>query len=87
MENRDWVGCALIAADPEVMHGEPVFKGTRLPAETITDNVDAYIELQGQSLEQAIASTLESFPDIPGGAEAIRMVLAYREQHEHQLQP
>ena len=86
METQDWLDCPLISSDPEIVHGEPVFKGTRLPVETITDNVDAYMELQGQSLDQAIASTLESFPDAPGGAEAIRTVLAYRDIHEHQLQ-
>ena len=86
MDTQDWLGCPLISSDPEIVHGEPVFKGTRLPVETITDNVDAYVELQGQSLDEAIASTLESFPDTPGGAKAIRTVLAYREIHEHQLQ-
>jgi uncharacterized protein (DUF433 family) len=86
MEPQDWLACPLISSDPEIVHGEPVFKGTRLPVETITDNVDAYMELQGQSLDQAIASTLESFPDTPGGAEAIRAVLTYRDIHQHQLQ-
>ena len=86
MKSEDWLGCPLISCDPDIVHGEPVFKGTRLPAETITDNVDAYMELYGQSLDQAIASTMESFPDTPGGADTIRAVLAYRDIHEHQLQ-
>jgi uncharacterized protein (DUF433 family) len=85
METQDWLGCPLVSSDPDIVHGEPVFTGTRLPAETVTDNVDAYMELHGQSLDQAIASTLESFPDTPGGADAIRAVLAYRDIHERQL--
>ena len=86
METQDWLGGPLISSDPEIVHGEAVFKGTRLPVETITDNVDAYMELYGQSLDQAIASTLEGFPDTPGGTDAIRAVLAYRDIHERQLQ-
>jgi uncharacterized protein (DUF433 family) len=87
MEAQDWKDCPLVSIDADIVHGEPVFKGTRLPVEIATDEVYAYMELRGQSEEEAIASALDSFPTTPGGAAAIRAVLAYREAHEHQLQP
>ena len=76
-----------MSVDADVVHGEPVFKGTRLPVEIVTDEVYAYMELRGQCEDEAIASALESFPTTPGGVAAIREVLAYREAHERQLQP
>jgi uncharacterized protein (DUF433 family) len=87
MEAHDWQGCSLVSIDPEIVHGELVFKGTRLPVEIVTNEVYAYMELCGQSEDEAIASALESFPTTPGGAAAIREVLGYREAHEHQMQP
>ena len=45
----------LITRDPEVMHGTPVFRGTRVPAQTLFD----YIE-NGESLDEF----LEGFPTI-----------------------
>jgi uncharacterized protein (DUF433 family) len=44
-----------IARDPEVMHGTPVFRGTRVPVQTLFD----YLE-NGESL----ADFLEGFPTI-----------------------
>ncbi len=85
MEDSIWNDCPWIHSDPEIVHGEPVFKGTRLPASTIVDNIDAYMD-EGLSLEEAIAETLESFPTVPNGADGIRAVLAHRDAHEHQLQ-
>jgi uncharacterized protein (DUF433 family) len=82
----DWSDCPLIEVDPEKVHGEPVFVGTRLPADTIVDNVDAFLD-EGLTLDQAITETLESFPSTPGGADGIRAVLAYRAAHEPQHQP
>ncbi len=87
MEGKDWSGCRLVSIDADVVHGEPVFKGTRLPVEIVTDEVYAYMELRAQSEEEAIASAIENFPTTPGGAASLREVLAYREAHEHQLQP
>ena len=84
--NMDWSGCSLISIDEEVVHGEPVFAGTRLPAATIVDNIDAYLD-EGLSLDDAIAETLESFPTVPNGPDGIRTLLEYRAAHEHQLQP
>jgi len=44
-----------ITRDPELMHGTPVFRGTRVPVQTMFD----YIE-NGESLEEF----LEGFPTI-----------------------
>jgi hypothetical protein len=87
MDAQDWKDCPLVSIDADVVHSEPVFKGTRLPVEIVTHEVYAYLELRGQSEEDAIASALDSFPTTPKGATAIREVLAHREAHEHQLQP
>lgn len=87
MEAKDfWKDCELVHSDPEIVSGAPVLKGTRLPADTLTDNVEAYVELQGLTEDQAIAETLASFPSTPGGADTIRKLLAYQEAHL-QLQP
>ncbi len=45
----------VITRDPEVMHGTPVFRGTRVPVQTLFD----YIE-NGDSLDEF----LEGFPTI-----------------------
>ncbi|MCX6592942.1 MAG: DUF433 domain-containing protein [Acidobacteria bacterium] len=44
-----------ITRDPEVMHGTPVFRGTRVPVQTLFD----YIE-NGESLDEF----LDGFPTI-----------------------
>jgi uncharacterized protein (DUF433 family) len=46
---------AAITRDPDVMHGTPVFRGTRVPVQTMFD----YIE-NGDSLDEF----LEGFPTI-----------------------
>ncbi len=80
-----WADCSLVSIDQEVMHGEPVFKETRMPVEDAIENYYAYRDLQGMSDEEAIKATLESFRTIPG-ADALRAVLAYETAREHQLQ-
>jgi uncharacterized protein (DUF433 family) len=65
-----WDDCDLVHRDPEIVHGTPVLKGTRLPADTLVENVEAYIELRGMTEDQAIDATLKSFPDTPGGKDA-----------------
>lgn len=79
-----WRDCPLISSDPEVVHGASVFRGTRLPAQTIADNVDAYLG-DGLSLDEAIAETLDNFPTVPDGADGIRALLRYRAAREQQL--
>jgi len=44
-----------IVRDPEVMHGTPVFRGTRVPVQTLFD----YLE-NGESLDEF----LEGFPTV-----------------------
>jgi hypothetical protein len=87
MTTNEWLGCDLLEAVEGKVSGAVVFKDTRLPVEAIVENVDAFMELDGLSEDGAVAATLECFPSVPGGAEGIRAVLAYREAHEHQLQP
>ena len=76
-----WDDCDLTHRDPEIVHGTPVLKGTRLPADTLVGNVEAFMELSGMTEKQAIEETLEQFPHTPGGAETIRQLLAYQEAH------
>jgi uncharacterized protein (DUF433 family) len=44
-----------IARDPEIMHGVPVFQGTRVPVQTLFDYIEG-----GDSLEDF----LEGFPTV-----------------------
>ncbi len=86
-----WDDCALVGRDPEMVHGAPVVKDengelTRLPANTLVENVEAYMELGGMSESEAVAATLEQFP-VHGGAETIRQLLAYQEAHLQQPAP
>ena len=46
---------AAITCDPEIMHGTPVFRGTRVPARTLFDYLEG-----GQSLDDF----LEGFPTV-----------------------
>ncbi len=85
MEAQDWKGCPLVSIDPEVMHGEPVFRGTRMPVADAVENYYAYRDLEGMSEEDAVRAVLDSFRTIPG-SDALRAVLAYEATHEHQLQ-
>ncbi len=82
MKTQDWSACPLVTIDPEIKHGAPVFKDTRLPVENVVTSVYAFQELQGMPEGQAIEATLKSFPTTPGGAVAIRQVLAYFEAHQ-----
>ena len=56
----------MVELDPEKVNGEPVFKGTRLPAQTIADNIDAYLD-EGLFLDQAIADTTDQLAIIQVG--------------------
>ena len=87
MTTNEWLGCDRLEAVPGKVSGAVVFKDTRLPVESVVENVDAFMELEGMTEAQAVDATLECFPSVPGGADAIRAVLSYREAHEHQLQP
>ncbi len=45
----------LISIDPEILGGQPVFKGTRVPVETLFDHLEA-----GAALDEF----LEDFPTV-----------------------
>jgi uncharacterized protein (DUF433 family) len=83
----DWSDYPLAEVIPEKVSGTPLFKDTRLPVSAVVENVDAFIAIEGMSLDEAVIATLECYPETPGGADGIRAVLAYRAAHEPQLQP
>jgi uncharacterized protein (DUF433 family) len=70
-----WNDCDLVHRDPEIVHGTPVLKETRLPADAIVENVESFMEMDGLTVDQAIAETLDCFPGTPGGAGTIRASL------------
>jgi uncharacterized protein (DUF433 family) len=45
----------VVHSDPEIMHGTPVFRGTRVPAQNLFDYVEA-----GDSLEEFLVQ----FPSV-----------------------
>ncbi|GAA4742186.1 DUF433 domain-containing protein [Flavisolibacter ginsenosidimutans] len=52
----------LVTIDPEILGGQPVFKGTRVPVETLFDHLEAGVSLNeflddfpGVTKEQAVA--------------------------------
>ncbi len=84
MEASFWSDCPLVLIDPEVVHGEPVFEGTRMPVEIAIENYYAFREIDGLSDEQAVTETLKCFPTIPS-AEALRNVIAFDSARATQL--
>jgi uncharacterized protein (DUF433 family) len=46
----------VIVRDPEIMHGTPVFRGTRVPVQTLFEYLEG-----GETLEEF----LEGFPTVP----------------------
>ena len=47
---------SAITSDPETMHGTPVFRGTRVPVQTLFEYVEGGDTLEG---------FLEGFPTVP----------------------
>ena len=86
MDTAFWKDCPLVSTDPEVRHGDAVFKGTRMPVEGAIEDVLANQELCGMSEDDAIRATLDSHPTIPG-LDALRAVLAYEAARENLLTP
>jgi uncharacterized protein (DUF433 family) len=70
----DWSDCDLVEIDPEKVAGEPVVRGTRVPAEVVL--ID---EEYGRTPEQTHAS----FPTLD--LQTIRDLLAFAHSHEPQL--
>lgn len=79
----DWSECALVEVVPGKVSGAPVLVGTRLPADAITGNYDAFLE-EGLSAEQALTSTLDCYPE--AGIDRIKAILDYRASYEFQPQ-
>ena len=76
-----WDSCPLVQRKADTVSGTAVLVGTRIPADALVENVEAHMELRHLSEDQAIAATLKSFPQTPGGAATIRELLAYQEAH------
>ncbi len=71
----DWTGCDLVEVDSEKVAGQPVVKGTRVPADVVL--ID---EEYGRTPEQTHAS----FPTL--GLPTIRALLAFAHSHELRMQ-
>lgn len=71
----DWIGCHLVEVDPDKVGGQPVVKGTRVPAEVVLIDED-----HGRTPEQTHAS----FPTLP--VQTIHALLAFADSHEPQMQ-
>lgn len=70
----DWTGCDLVEVDPEKVAGQPVVKGTRVPADVVL--ID---EEYGRTPEQTHAS----FPTV--NIQTIRALLAFAHSQQPQL--
>ncbi len=55
MRGREPARPSVVHSDPAIMHGTPVFRGTRVPVQTLFDYVEA-----GDSLERF----LDHFPTV-----------------------
>ena len=67
---------SVIIRDPEILSGEPVFRGTRVPFQTLLDyleggdTLDEFLEqYPGVSREQAIAALEEAKALMPARSE------------------
>jgi uncharacterized protein (DUF433 family) len=68
-EKIDWSQCSLVEADPRVVSGAPVLRGTRMPVNAIVDNFD-----YGMS----VAEISEQF-EVP--EEILQAILTYAKSH------
>jgi hypothetical protein len=57
----NWSDCELVESIPGKVSGVPLLIGTRIPADAITDNYEAFLD-EGMSPEAAMAETLECDP-------------------------
>jgi len=62
---------SVVSCDPEVMGGAPVFRGTRVPVQTLLDYLEA-----GDTIDQF----LEGFPSVTR-----QQVIAFLEQAKDRL--
>jgi uncharacterized protein (DUF433 family) len=76
MENpMDWSECTLVEVKPDVQHGRPVLRGTRMPADDIVENWEAGVD------ESAIAE------DFRLPIEQVHAILAYASGHQSAPHP
>jgi len=66
-----WDGCPLTGRDPAM----------------VVENVEAFMELEGMTEDQAVEATLDSFPGVHGGKDTLRKLLAHQDAHLSQMQP
>lgn len=59
----------FVSVNPGRMHGEPCFKGTRVPIQTLFDHLD---------MDNGLGEFLEGFPDVPREQAAAVIGLASR---------
>lgn len=71
----DWTDCDLVEVDPDKVGGQPVVKGTRVPAEVVLSDED-----YGRTPEQTHAS----FPTL--AVQTIRALLDFAHSHQRQMQ-
>lgn len=86
MTANEWKACPLVSVDPEIVHGEPVFAGTRMPVEDAVEFYHYYRDEMGMSDDQAVSELLEQYQTIPG-ADALRAVISYESARHDQMQP
>lgn len=67
MSRRDDSETSVVHSDPEIMHGTPVFRGTRVPVQALFDYIEAGDPLERfldhfptVSREQAVAALEEA---------------------------
>ena len=66
----DWSGCDLVEVSPGKHSGDPLIKGTRIPADAIVSNFET-----GSPLEEIA----ENYPS--ASMETIKALLAFAEAH------
>jgi uncharacterized protein (DUF433 family) len=46
MASLDWSKCSAVESDPERLSGAWVFKGTRMPVQTVFENLEAGLSVE-----------------------------------------
>lgn len=67
----DWSKCPDVERKPDVLSGDWVVKGTRVPADAVVDNAD-----DGFTAEQIVSEIYDTLR-----LEATRRVIAFARQH------
>jgi len=62
--------------------GAVVFKNARRAVEIISGSVDAFVEIDGLTRGEAISETMHCHSSVPGSADNIRRVLAFRDDYD-----